>query len=432
MFRLEALPHREAIEYFESKGYAPADQRFDWRDTWREEHARDWVVAKAMRDDVSREIRQAMAQALKEGRTLAQFQAELAPKLQEMGWWGRRQMQDPQTGEFAEVQLGSMRRLRVIFNTNMRTAHAAGRWAAIQRTKTAFPYLEYVQIDRPSKRPDHARFDGKIWAVDDPVWLRLYPPNGWFCGCHVLQRTEGWMRRNNRTADPAPDLEEEPWTNKRTGEVFQVPKGVFPGFDTNPGATWLDIRARWREVTPDLTDAERADQLGILEGLRLERLARGVESLVILDRSGAKVLHKLASAEKPAEVHFPRWEIPAGSTILHSHITDSALSTQDLLELGESGARSITAITPGGAIWRAIRLPTGSLRLRVGEFARRVWEFFPQLKDNPDGQWLYSHALARWLEKEGVIAYHLSPSARVRQILERNAALLESMVDGRP
>ncbi len=163
---LRPLPHREAIEYFSSKGYAPFLQRFHHLDLFREEHARNWVVAKAMRDDISRAIRDEMTRALAEGRTLRQFQQTLAPRLQELGWWGRQAMQDPLTGETREVQLGSMRRLRTIFDTNMRTAHAAGHWASIQRTARAFPYLEYIQIDRPTKRHDHTRFHGKIWRVD--------------------------------------------------------------------------------------------------------------------------------------------------------------------------------------------------------------------------------------------------------------------------
>jgi uncharacterized protein with gpF-like domain len=173
---LRPLPHRDAVEYFTSKGYAPALQRFHHLDLFREEHARNWVVAKAMRDDVSRAIRDEMTRALAEGRTLAQFQETLAPRLQELGWWGREMMSDPLTGEMVEAQLGSMRRLRTIFDTNMRTAHAAGHWAAIQRTKRGFPYLQYMQVERPTKRHDHSRFHDKIWRVDDPIWLRIYPP----------------------------------------------------------------------------------------------------------------------------------------------------------------------------------------------------------------------------------------------------------------
>lgn len=433
MFDLKPLPHREAIEYFASKGFAHELQRFHHEDHWREEHARNWVVAKAMRDDVSKAIREEMARALAEGQPLAAFQKTMAPRLQEMGWWGREVMEDPVTGEMVEAQLGSMRRLKVIFDTNMRTAHAAGHWASIQRTKKALPFLQYIQIDRPTKRHDHARFHDGIWPVDDPIWLRIYPPNGWFCGCRVLQRTEGWLRRNDRTVSPPLDLLEEPWEHKRSGETFDVPRGVTPGFDSNPGAVWLDIRNAWTKVTPDLSPEARDFQIGLVEGLRLQRLGRAVEGLVATDAAGQPAWANFATPARPSFVRFPRRDIPVGGSILHSHLTDATLSTPDLNELFETGAASITAITPGGAIWRAVRTPGELFRPAYTEFATsRLMAFRGELQDHSDGQALFQHALALFLEKRGIITYYFHTSERVRQLLLNNADLLRRLIDGNP
>lgn len=92
---LRPLPHRDAIEFFTSKGYVPQLQWFHHLDLFRKEHVRNWVVAKAMRDDMAQTIREEMTRALSEGRMLEQFQAALAPRLQAMGWWGRQIMTDP-------------------------------------------------------------------------------------------------------------------------------------------------------------------------------------------------------------------------------------------------------------------------------------------------------------------------------------------------
>ncbi|MHB1350107.1 MAG: hypothetical protein ACYCYR_09565 [Desulfobulbaceae bacterium] len=35
----------------------------------------------------------------------------------------------------------------------------------------------------------------------------------------------------------APPAEYYEWTNKKTGEMHMVPKGIDPGFDYNPGAS---------------------------------------------------------------------------------------------------------------------------------------------------------------------------------------------------
>lgn len=238
MARIDLAPlvPEEAVAYFEQRGFAPADQRFDWRDVWRVEHAHKKVVAKAVGDDVLRTIYDDLGAALRGGGTLEQFRQGLEPKLRALGWWGRQSMTDPLTGETRLVQLGSPHRLRVIYDANMRAAHAAGKWARIQRVKADLPYLLYRQIQRPTSRDAHEPFNGVVLPVDHPLWARIYPPNGWFCGCSTQQLSEAALaRRGLQVTDPPPDLDEQPWVNRRTGETEMIPRGVDPGWDANPG-----------------------------------------------------------------------------------------------------------------------------------------------------------------------------------------------------
>ena len=430
---LEPLPHREAIEYLRSKGFAHELQRFHHLDHFREEHARNWVVAKAMREDVTRAIRAEVERALTEGRTLQQFQEDLAPRLIAMGWWGKDLMEDPVTGETVEVQLGSMNRLRTIFDTNMRTAHAAGHWAAIWRTRRAFPFLHYIQIDRPTKRHDHERFHDKIWPVEDPIWQRIYPPNGYFCGCTVIQRTAGWMERQGRTVDPAPDLDEVAWTNSRSGEVYQIPRGVTPGFDTNPGAVWLDGREAWARVASDLEPERRAAEYGLIEGLRLRRLSEQRETLIVTDGASRPVSMLTAAPDRPDRITLDDLMIPAEAAFLHSHLSATTLSVQDIETLFLHDGASITAISPDGSIWRALR-GTETPRRAEGEFiARAMGQYHQQLAalEPEEGRAVYQHALMLWLERKGVITYLHEASERNRQIFDRNADLIRSLSDDR-
>jgi len=429
---LTALPHREAIEYFRSKGFAPQLQRFHHLDHFREEHARNFVVAKGMQDDVLQAIRAELDAALSEGRTLAQFQTDLKPRLQQLGWWGKSVEQDPLTGEMQEVQLGSMRRLRTIFDTNMRTAHAAGHWARIQRTKRAFPYLEYVQIERPTKRHDHARFHGLIRPVDDPIWQRIYPPNGWFCGCTVIQRTEGQLKRAGKEVSPPLDLNEVLWTNKRTGEVSQLPSGVHPGFDTNPGAVWLDLGEDWDRMTPDLTPERRAKEKGVIEGLRLRRLNDGRETLVITDANSEPTIMRNADPARPNVVSLDGLDIPPTPSFLHSHVSETPLSFKDIETLLDAQGHAVTAISPSGSIWRAVR-GTEPMRLPVAEFVQRAlshWDRFASI-DPTEGITLYQHAMMQWLERRGVLTYSYGMSERNRQLVARYADLMRSLTDDR-
>lgn len=426
--KLEPLPHRDAIEYFQSKGYAPQVQRFHHLDVFREGHARDWVVAKAMQDDVLAAIREEMTRAFAEGRTLAQFQKDLAPRLEALGWWGRKAMKDPLTGETQEVQLGSMRRLRTIFDTNMRTAHAAGHWAAIQRTKASFPYLQYVQIDRPTKRHDHTRFHDRIWRVDDPIWQRIYPPNGFFCGCHVIQRTEGWMTRNKREVDPPPDLEERAWVNKRTGEVFDVPRGIHPGFDANPGAAWLDLQQAWQTVAPELDEPVRAQLRGLGEGLRMRRTNSGVAGLVVTDVRGAALLMKTGKGSDPELRALDDLTIPAGGAILRAPVSEAPPEPGEVLTLFDRNLSASASITVSGAVWRvvkAITQPRDPLALFLAH-AQASAQALARLPEE-EAAIVLRHAMMLWLERAGVITYHFHMSQKVRQILDAHATLLAAL-----
>lgn len=425
---LEPLPHRSAIEYFRSKGYAHQLQRFHHLDHFREEHARNWVVAKAMRDDISQAIRAEFDRAFSEGRTLDQFQADLAPRLQEMGWWGKSMMEDPVTGEMEEVQLGSMNRLRVIFDTNMRTAHAAGHWASIQRTKRAFPYLQYIQIERPTKRHDHARFHNKIWGVDDPIWLRIYPPNGYFCGCTVIQRTEGWMKRNGRVVDDPIDLDEEEWTHKRSGEVHMIPRGITPGFDTNPGAVWLDTTDDWEGMTPDLSSERRATERGLIEGLRLRRLSDDRDTMIVTDTNSQPVDYFAA----PADVLLDPRRVPDQASFLYSRAADQNLSRSDLARLSDLDGSAATAIGSAGSIWRAVRTGDANLQPLLASFESGWPEFAGELQATGNQTDILSHARLLWLEEMGAVSYSWRMTERMRQIMDANADLIERLVYGRP
>lgn len=240
---LEAVPPEDAIEFFRSKGFAPPDLRFDFRDVWQDENARMFNVAKAMRDEVLEVIRQKLDEALTNGTTFRQFTAELEPELKRLGWWGRGMERDPQTGELREVQLGSKRRLQIIFQSNMDAAHAAGRWARIQRVKDAFPFLRYVQIQRRSKREEHAIYHGLVLPVDHPAWEHIYPPNGWNCGCMVIQANQRMLDRFGWAVRQDFELQFRPTLNRRTGEIEQVPIGVDPAWSGNPGNAFLRDRA---------------------------------------------------------------------------------------------------------------------------------------------------------------------------------------------
>ncbi|MGQ2942700.1 MAG: phage minor head protein [Blastomonas fulva] len=255
----QLLPE-EAIAFFRAKGIAFG---FDWRDVWQEEHAKAFTVAKAMSRDLIEDIRQAVDDALTKGTTLATFRAELTPLLMARGWWGRSLETDPLTGEQRVVQLGSPARLRTIFDTNLRSAYAAGRWERIERQKKVFPFLIYESVKDGRERPEHGAWHKTILPVDHPWWDTHYPPCGWNCRCTARPVNQRMLDRRGETVTEQPvRFPARDYVNRRTGEITRTERGIDPGFSFNVGKAYLDpLAARPMPGAPDEGEATAAADL---------------------------------------------------------------------------------------------------------------------------------------------------------------------------
>ncbi|MFG6462305.1 phage minor head protein [Roseateles sp. DXS20W] len=244
------LEPRKALEFFRGKGYATS---FGWQEVWQYEHDLAFTVAKMMNVDLLRDVRMAVDKAIAEGWTKQQFRDALEPRLVEAGWWGKAEMTDPDTGEIKQVQLGSPRRLQTIFETNIQTSYAAGHWAQIRQTKDDAPYLMYDAVNDAQTRPEHAAWDGLVLSADDPWWQAHFPPNDWGCRCGVIQLSRAQAEAMGKAEpDTAPAVQMRDYTNPRTGETTQVPKGVGPGWAYAPGSSRIEMQ---RDL---LTEKERA------------------------------------------------------------------------------------------------------------------------------------------------------------------------------
>lgn len=247
---------KDALDWFRAKRMKPG---FDYRDVWQEEHATIWTVAKAMRLDILEAIRSAVDEMIEGGLDFGTFKRELQPLLVKLGWWGVSNMTDPLTGEKRDVQLGSPRRLRTIYDINLRTANAAGQWQRIERTKKTHPYLLYQLGPSQHHRPQHQAWAGILLPADHPFWKTHFPPNGWGCKCWVRQvskREAARLLATGKYLDRAPTQEEMEYINRRTGQVLRVPVGIDPGWAYNPGAV-----SRLEQAQQLLVDKEKASKV---------------------------------------------------------------------------------------------------------------------------------------------------------------------------
>ncbi len=248
------LAPAKAVEFFKGKGLQAS---FAWQDMLHEEHDRAFTIAKMMDLDLLGDVRGYVDRAINEGWTRQRFIDELKPELVRRGWWGRSEMRDPATGEMRDVQLGSPRRLNTIYDTNLRTAYAAGHWARIQENARSAPYVMYSAVLDGRTRAQHRAWNGKVLRADDPWWKTHTPPNGWNCRCTVIQLSERDLNKMGKAGpDDAPPSPTREWTNPRSGEVMQVPVGVDPGWGYAPGAS---RRASALQVAGEKATAAPAD-----------------------------------------------------------------------------------------------------------------------------------------------------------------------------
>ncbi len=220
-----ALPPAEAISFLRQKTNTTSHH---WTDLWNEAHSRSFMVAGAASDALVADFRAAVAKAIEQGTTLAEFRRDFDAIVAKHGW----------------VHNGTAAwRSQIIYETNLSVAYAAGRYAQMTEPTTllAFPYWEYMHTSSLHPRPQHLAWVGTVLAADDAWWSTHYPPNGWRCRCWVRPLTRAGLHRRGKSGpDQAPPVDLRPWRNPHTGVVVQVPHGIDPGWGYNPGAAWLD------------------------------------------------------------------------------------------------------------------------------------------------------------------------------------------------
>ena len=216
-----SLPFAEMVRFFLRKLNLTTDH---WTDIYTREHDWSFVVAGANRDALVTDFRAAVDKAITEGTTLEEFRQDFDRIVAKHGW---------------DYNGGRDWRSRVIYETNLNTSYAAGRYEQLQ----AAPYWQYVHADWVTHpRHDHLAWDGLVLAQDDPWWQTHYPPNGWGCQCSVRglwPRDLAAMGKDGPDEAPEVHLVERliGQRNPRGPRLVLVPAGIDPGFEYIPGSS---------------------------------------------------------------------------------------------------------------------------------------------------------------------------------------------------
>ncbi|EDT4389789.1 minor capsid protein [Salmonella enterica] len=240
------LAPKEAVAYFRAKGQHIG---WNWYETAVDVHARSFTVAKAARVDVLTTIQGEVERALAQGLSKQEFIDTLAPRLKKLGWWGKQVIVDS-AGNAETVQLGSPRRLALIYNVNTRVAYNVGRYAQLMNSTDTHPFWQYVAVMDSRTRPSHAALNGLVFRYDDPFWKTHYPPNGWNCRCRVRalsqERMDALGLKASRGDKHLTTKQAQAAVDKATGEIINMGVTTFAdgarvmtpdaGWSYNPGS----------------------------------------------------------------------------------------------------------------------------------------------------------------------------------------------------
>lgn len=365
-----SLPPDETVRAFEARDRLRLTRR--WTEMWQGEHARYFTVAKVAKLDLLELLRASLADVLKNGGTFEQWKAGIQPQLEKAGWWGK--VQDAAiTGVKHPVIVGP-RRLRTIFDTNLRVSRAAGQWQRIQALKVSRPFLIYTAVADGKTRPLHRKWGGLapgsrriILPVDHPCWAIYYPPNDWGCRCTVRQVSQRELDRMGLRVTTDAELMQIGWLTPsgqpggrrrnfyRNGvdAPVAVPAGVSPGFAYNPGAASMASIAE--KATRSLEATAATDVDGARAALR--QLVASDAFLETLREPGSSFpVMVLDDAARDAIGASGRVALLSSDTFAKQQRHHPELTVPDYRQLPSLGADADILAIEGSAVLKMIRM----------------------------------------------------------------------------
>ena len=258
------LPFQEQIDFLKQKVNLPTAT---YKDIDSRQHDRAFVAAGAMKADLLNDLHNAVNQAVANGQSFKQFQDGFDDILGKHGWLN---------GTDKEYRAW---RAKVIYQTNMRTSHAAGRYKQMTDPEVLKrrPYWRYRHNTIENPRIQHERWNNLVLPADSQFWKINFPPNGYGCKCDVYAINERQLKAMGKTK---PD-DEPSYDDNRTD------------FLSAPGASWYpDLNKYPEQIATDYVAENMRD--GVFDRW-LSRIATQVDDEI------AKPEYKGLSKEQTIE-----------------------------------------------------------------------------------------------------------------------------------
>lgn len=392
-----SLKFSEQIAFFRAKKNVLTER---WTDVWEAEHDHAFMVAGANRIDLLADLRTAVDKAIADGTGLEAFRRDFDQIVARYGW---------------EYNGGRNWRTRVIFETNLRTSYAAGRYAQLQKLKSVLPYWRYRHSDAVAHpRPQHQAWNGLVLHADDPWWNTHYPPNGWGCQCTVEGVDDLDLRDMGKSGpDTAPPIDMQPVTIGGRGpapRTVETPAGVDPGFGYAPGKSAFETGLPPGKPPAPLpaVPGKQPPPLPVTSTVPANLLRLTQETLIKATKlpalAGAEALGALLAMPRTAQAldaSFNAWQLLA----VGAGLLAATNPPQDSPVIGGLNPALVTAladagVTPASAVIVAGGTPTATPGVPAALRSPRA-----VLLDRTSGQLLYvgapdasGRALAVWIK----------------------------------
>lgn len=175
-----------AYEFLNNKQIVETES---WDDLKWGEHSHAFTVAHSRNAGVLDSIFGILTEGMESGESFQTWKKKMLYIMEEKGWYGRKDK-----GKDDKDYINW--RIRLIYDTNMRTAYSAGQYRQQLRGAALRPIWIYKsKLSGSNRREEHKALHNKAFRYDDPFWDSYRPPNGWGCECFVVTMSEEQARQ---------------------------------------------------------------------------------------------------------------------------------------------------------------------------------------------------------------------------------------------
>jgi hypothetical protein len=219
-----------AKEFLENKLNVKTDA---WDDLKHGEHSHAFTVAHSIEANVLDDIHGLLNKAMANGESFNTFKKGMLEMMDKHGWYGG-------DGHTKNDTKYINWRCRIIYDTNMKTAFAAGRERQQKEHADMRPIWVYKsKLVGKNRRQEHIALHDKAFPHDDPFWDTYYPPNEWGCECYVTTKSLSGAERDGIKVSKSDSDGNPPPMAGTDGKPIDWGKFAGKTWNYNPGRETL-------------------------------------------------------------------------------------------------------------------------------------------------------------------------------------------------